>query len=59
MSAKSLGDLLRSLADEGDREVERAETMQLPPDMSYPFGGKEGYIKWLKETGRYFGKEEE
>lgn len=59
-SPKSIGDLIRAMSDEEDRAVSAEEKMTLPPSanystMRYPFGGKEGYIKWLKDTGRYFG----
>lgn len=58
-STSSLGDLLRQLADGEHDKVEAEDIMALPPTHHrYPFGGKEGYIKWLKETGRWFGPEE-
>ena len=52
---KTLGDLLRRMADEEEREVEQSESMRLPPSMRYPFGSKEAYVDWLKRSGRWFG----
>ena len=55
-TTKTLGDLLRRMADEEEREVEQSERMAPPPSMRYPFGSKEAYTDWLKRSGRWFGE---
>ena len=55
-SIRILGERLRRLSGEEDAEVS-AEQGKPAQRLSYPFGGKDGYIAWLKERGMWFNVE--